>query len=190
MLNLKKVLLGLTLITGACSSYAVEMGGTLPDVSIPTKGELLLNKSKVTYKNWSSSSIQRGSPALIFHMAARMSSDKIIAPLRERLEKEDFTPGSFQSISVVNIDDALWGTSGLVSSEMEKNKRAHPEAILVADDGGRGLKAWQLKKGDVAVMLLDAKGEIRYLKEGSLSSDDINTIIGLLNTEIARVASN
>jgi YtfJ family uncharacterized protein len=188
MLRLKKYLLGLALL-GSINSYGLELGGTLADVSIPSKGELVLNKSKVDYKSWSTASIQRGSPALIFHLAARMSSDNIIAPLRTRLEEQDFAPGSFQSISVVNIDDAMWGTSGMVSSEMEKNKRAHPEAVLVADDASRGRKAWQLKESSVAVILLDANGKIRYLKEGKLGRKDIDTIMALLNTEISQVAS-
>jgi YtfJ family uncharacterized protein len=189
MLRYKKYLLGLALF-GSINGYALELGGTLTDISIPSKGELILNEAKVDYRAWSTSTISRGTPALIFHLAARMSSDKIIDPLRNRLEEEKFTPGSFQSISVVNIDDALWGTSGLVSSEMEKNKRAHPEAIMVADDASRGLTAWELQKGTVAVILLDVNGEIRYLKEGKLDSDDIETILSLLKTEIAQVASN
>ncbi|WP_373078255.1 YtfJ family protein [Zhongshania sp.] len=188
MLRFKKCLLGLALL-GSISSYALEIGGTLADVSIPTKGELVLNKSKIDYKAWSTETIRRGSPALIFHLAARMSSDNIIAPLRSRLEERNFTPGSFQSISVVNINDAMWGTSGMVSGEMEKNKRAHPEATMVADDASRGLKAWQLKESSVAVILLDANGKIRYLKEGKLSSKDIDTIMSLLDKEIAQVAS-
>ncbi len=188
MLRFKKYLISLALF-GSINGYALELGGTLADISIPTKGELILNKSKVDYKAWSTSTISRGTPALIFHLAARMSSDKIIDPLRTRLEQENFTPGSFQSISVVNIDDAMWGTAGLVGSEMEKNKRAHPEAIMVADDASRGLKAWELQKGTVAVILLDASGKIRYLKEGKLHSSDIDTILSLLKTEIALVAS-
>ena len=115
-----------------------------------------------------------------------MSSDSIIAPLRERLDNGNYDPGSFQSISVVNLDDALWGTQGLVTSELAKNKRAHPQAVLVADDEGRGLKAWSLEPKGVAVILLNADGKIRLLKEGKLSEGDVNDIVTALNNEIAK----
>ena len=152
-----------------------------------------MSGDKVSFSPWSSTSISAGSPALIFHMPARMSSDAAIAPLRARLEAGEYPTESFQSISVVNLDDALWGTSGLVAGELAKNKRAHPQAVLVADDAGRGLKAWQLKSRTIAVILLNAEGEITYLKEGELSQDDIDTIIAKLDAEIAsaeRVANN
>ncbi|WP_372860714.1 YtfJ family protein [Spongiibacter sp.] len=166
-------------------SAALEVGGSLPALNIPSRGELVLTGDKVSYTPWSSATIRSGSPALIFHMAARMSSDATIAPLRTRLESAGYAPGVFQSISVVNLDDALWGTSGMVASELTKNKRAHPEAVLVADDAGRGLAAWNLKSKGVAVILLNAKGEISYLKQGKLSKSDIDTIINKLNSEIA-----
>ena len=118
-----------------------------------------------------------------------MSADAIIAPLKERLNQANYEPGSFQSISIINLDDAMWGTSGLVSSELGKNKREHPEAVLVADEEGHGLAAWQLEQGTVAFILVDYEGKIRYLKQGKLSADDINTIIAMLDEEIAKSKS-
>jgi len=189
MINIKNIVLGLSLIGASAFCAAIELGGTLPSFAVPSKGELILDGDKIRHQAWSTAQISTGSPALIFHVAARMSSDGIIAPLKERLNQRDYEPGSFQSISVVNLNDALWGTAGLVSSELEKNKREHPKAILVADEKGSGIEAWQLKKGTVAFILVDHNGKIRYLKEGKLSADDVNTIIALLDEEIARSQS-
>ena len=75
---------------------------------------------------------------------------------------------------------------GLVTSELAKNKRAHPQAVLVADDEGRGLKAWSLEPKGVAVILLNTDGNIRLLKEGKLSEEDVNDIISALDDEIAK----
>ncbi|WP_027872664.1 YtfJ family protein [Spongiibacter marinus] len=188
----KSVAVSLALL-GSSLGMALEVGGNLPTLDVPSRGELVMSGDKVSFSPWSSTSISTGSPALIFHMPARMSSDAAIAPLRSRLEAGEYPTESFQSISVVNLDDALWGTSGLVAGELAKNKRAHPQAVLVADDAGRGLKAWQLKSRTIAVILLNAEGEITYLKEGELSQDDIDTIIAKLDAEIAsaeRVANN
>jgi YtfJ family uncharacterized protein len=190
MLSIKQLLLGISLIGTASLAYSLELGGSLDKLSVPSKGELIIDGKRISYKPWSTDSIKTGSPALIFHMAARMSSEQIIDPLRKKLDEQNYTPGSFQPITVVNLDDAMWGTAGIIGGELEKNKRAHPSAILVADESGRGLKAWQLKGNGVTVALLDSSGKIVYLKEGKLSDGDVNTIITKLNKEIARVASN
>ncbi len=77
------------------------------------------------------------------------------------------------------------GTTGMVLSELGKNKRQHPRASLIADDAGRALSAWSLEEKSVAVVLLDTSGEIRYLREGELSEHNVDEIIELLNEEIA-----
>ncbi|MBU73117.1 MULTISPECIES: YtfJ family protein [Spongiibacter] len=186
MLRLWKSLVAAGLLCVSAASTALELGGELPALDVPSRGELEINGDSVRFVPWSTEQITADTPALIFHMAARMSSDSIIAPLRDRLDKGDYAPGSFQSISVVNLDDALWGTQGLVTSELAKNKRAHPQAVLVADDEGRGLKAWSLEPKGVAVILLNTDGNIRLLKEGKLSEDDVNDIISALDDEIAK----
>ena len=186
MLRLWKSLVAAGLLCVSAASTALELGGELPALDVPSRGELEINGDSVRFVPWSTEQITADTPALIFHMAARMSSDSIIAPLRDRLDKGDYAPGSFQSISVVNLDDALWGTQGLVTSELAKNKRAHPQAVLVADDEGRGLKAWSLEPKGVAVILLNTDGNIRLLKEGKLSEEDVNDIISALNDEIAK----
>ncbi|MAY40214.1 MULTISPECIES: YtfJ family protein [Spongiibacter] len=186
MLRLWKSLVAAGLLCVSAASTALELGGELPALDVPSRGELEINGDSVRFVPWSTEQITADTPALIFHMAARMSSDSIIAPLRDRLDKGDYAPGSFQSISVVNLDDALWGTQGLVTSELAKNKRAHPQAVLVADDEGRGLKAWSLEPKGVAVILLNTDGNIRLLKEGKLSEEDVNDIISALDDEIAK----
>jgi uncharacterized protein len=186
MITLKKITLAFSLIGLSAFCNAIEVGGTLPNFTVPSKGELVLNGEKISHKPWSTSQIALGSPALIFHTAARMSSDGIIAPLKKRLNAREFEPGSFQSISIINLNDALWGTSGLISSELSKNKREHPEAILVADEKGAGIKAWTLSTGTVSFILVDDEGKIRYIKEGKLSAADIDTIMTLLDEEIAK----
>ena len=186
MLRLWKSFVAAGLLCVSAASSALELGGQLPALNVPSRGELEINGDSVRFVPWSTKQITAGTPVLIFHLAARMSSDSIIAPLRERLDNGNYDPGSFQSISVVNLDDALWGTQGLVTSELAKNKRAHPQAVLVADDEGRGLKAWSLEPKGVAVILLNADGKIRLLKEGKLSEGDVNDIVTALNNEIAK----
>lgn len=186
MQAIHNLIFGALLATASTLATAIEVGGTLPPVKIPTKGELVLQGDTVHYQPWSSEQIQSGTPALLFHLAARMSSETIIDPLRKRLKAIDFAEGSFQSVSVINLGDAMWGTAGLAASEMTKNKKETPSATLVADDDNRARDAWELQAKTVAVVLLNAEGRIVYIKEGRLSDADVETIIQLLNAEIAK----
>lgn len=181
-----KLIIALFISCVAPFTSALEVGDTLPALTVAGKGELHIEDDKLSFKTWESQSISRGTPALIFHLAARMSSDAIIDPLRNRLDAKTFAPNSFQSISVVNLGDAMWGTSGLVLSELAKNKRAHPEATIVADAKGRGLQSWNLAAKSVAVILVNSEGKISYLKQGRLSSEDVDFIMQKLDQEIAK----
>ncbi|AKH70019.1 putative transcriptional regulator [Spongiibacter sp. IMCC21906] len=167
-------------------SLAIELGGTLPAYQVESKGELILEGEDIRYQPWSSSAITNDSPTLIFYMAARLSSEKIIAPLRDQLDAKNYADGSFQSISIVNMDEALWGTGGLVLGKLADNKRDHPRATIIADDVGSALSLWSLKKKSVAVILLNSDGVIEYLNQGSLSENEVAEIIQLLDKKIAK----
>ncbi|GAB3379887.1 YtfJ family protein [Spongiibacter taiwanensis] len=176
----------LFLLLIASPSYAFNIGDTLPVTQVPEPGELILQDNAVVYRPWNSEQITAGSPALIFHMAARLSSEQIIAPLKAALEAADFAEGSFQSVSVVNLNDALWGTRGLVLSKLGENKREHPEASLIADKTGAVRQDWQLSGEGVAVILVSAEGNISYFQEGGISEQEVTAIMSALNTEIER----
>ncbi|MGB1906130.1 MAG: YtfJ family protein [Spongiibacter sp.] len=186
MQRLRNTFLGVLLATASALGSALELGDTLPPVKIPTKGELILQNDSIHYTPWSSEQIHAGTPALVFHLAARLSSESIIDPLRTRLKEVDYPEGSFQSVSVINLGDAMWGAAGLAASAMSKNKKETPSATLVADDDNRALAAWGLQSKTVAVILLNAEGRIVYFHEGSLSEADIETIITMLNAEITK----
>lgn len=168
---------------------AMELGSSLPSAQVTHNGELILQGKSVSYQPWTSQQITVGSPALIFHMAARLSSEQIIAPLKAALEAEDYAAGSFQSVSVINLSDALWGTRGLVLSKLTDNKREHPEASLIADKEGVVRRDWQLSGEGVAVILVSAEGDIRYFQEGNISDEDVTVIMSALNAEIDRSAT-
>jgi uncharacterized protein len=185
MSHVRNMLSGLLLSSLAFAANALEVGSTVPALHIESKGEYVLKGDEVSYAAWDSSTIETGLPALIFHMPARMSADGIIAPLRTRLDQEAYAEGSLQSISVVNLAEAMWGTAGLVASELVKNKRAHPSATIIADNKGVGVKAWDLDPRAVVVALVDNQGKIKHIHEGPMSAADVEKIITLLNAEIA-----
>lgn len=163
---------------------AFDKGAELPDVTINKKGELRIDNDSISYAPWGIGEAKVGIPKIVFHIPARMSSQSIIDPMTERLEAEDFGEDRFQAITVVNLDDALWGTSGIVASELEKNKRKHPEATIVADDGSRALKAWGLERKATYFILLDAEDRVIHWHEGQMKQADIETFIELIKAQL------
>jgi len=163
---------------------AFEKGAELPDVTINKKGELRIDNDRISYAPWGISEAKAGIPKIVFHIPARMSSQSIIDPMTDRLEAEDFAEDRFQAITVVNLDDALWGTAGIVASELEKNKRKHPEATIVADDGSRALKAWGLQRKATYFILLDAEDRVIHSHEGQMEQTDIEQFIKLIKEQL------
>ena len=163
---------------------AFEKGAELPDVTINKKGELRIDNDRISYAPWGISEAKAGIPKIVFHIPARMSSQSIIDPMTDRLEAEDFAEDRFQAITVVNLDDALWGTAGIVASELEKNMRKHPEATIVADDGSRALKAWGLQRKATYFILLDAEDRVIHSHEGQMEQADIEQFIKLIKEQL------
>ena len=77
MLRLWKSLVAAGLLCVSAASTALELGGELPALDVPSRGELEINGDSVRFVPWSTEQITADTPALIFHMAARMSSDSV-----------------------------------------------------------------------------------------------------------------
>ncbi len=185
---MKQLMTALALsLSATLAAAGVEIGKPLPAVAIPEKGEIILDNDKVSYAPWSTTAIPSGKPALVFHMPARMSSDSIIKPLKERLESVKPDQNKHTAVTIINLDDALWGTAGLVAGELEKNKKQHPQAMLIADDSSRGLQAWKMPKKTVTVMIVDTGGNVSYRHDGPMNEADIDEIVSKLQAQIASV---
>ena len=172
------------LVMTTSSALALEVGSTVPAFNINKPGELIIEGDKLNKAPWQSSAIGGGRPALVFYLPARASSEDDIDPLRQRLDKEDYEPGSFHSITVVNLDDALWGTSGFVESQVAKNKRAHPRATMVLDQKGKGRQVLKLPKKTTVVFLANAEGQVIDYREGALTEQAADEVITLLHQQI------
>jgi hypothetical protein len=116
-------------------------------------------------------------------MAGRRSARAQSKPFTDRLETA-LPPGSIDVTTVVNMDDALWGTSGFVMGQMKANKRRYPESTFVLDDTGRGLTALGLEPGIANIVILDAGGTVLYFKQGAMSEADIDSTLELIRQHI------
>jgi len=174
----------------ACLAAPLATAGTtgpgdrLPDLTITDRGELVLQGDDVGYQPWSYPQ-QPGKVHVVQYMAATKAASDINEPFRERM-KTDLVPGSFLSTTILNLDEAMWGTGGLVLGELKSNKQEFPKAVLVADEDGVGLAQWQLEKKSSALIVTDPQGVVLYFKQGSMSAEEIDSTLQLLREHIDR----
>ena len=82
-------------------------------------------------------------------MAGRMSARGQTKPFTDTLESA-LPDKSFHITTVINLDDALWGTTGFVVSEVKSNKRKYPNATMVLDEQGTGLSARDTRSREIS----------------------------------------
>lgn len=177
-MSIRTFVLLLGLLTPLAQASEIIPGNRLPDLGIAQKGELVLNGDEVGYRAWSYPQ-QPGKVHVLQYMAATRSASNINMPFTDRM-KTDLPQGAFLSTTILNLDEAMWGTSGLVVSELKSNKKEFPNAILVADEDGAGLKTWRLEKENSAVIVTDPQGVVRYFKQGAMSAAEIDSALALV----------
>src|SRR5690606_14877972 len=145
-------------------------GAAIPALSIKDKGELFLKEGDFSYNPWSSTSIN-GKVSVIQYLGATMKANKINQHFQDAYDAAaiNFPLDQHQIITILNLDDAMWGTSGFVTSELKKNKKKYPTSRLVVDKNGVGQKKWLLKKNSYAVALTNKEGNVLFFKDGRLT---------------------
>lgn len=149
-------------------------------------GELVLTENKLSLAPWQSTALS-GKARTVMHMAGRKSARKMQDAFIEALKAAKFDAQYYQTTSIVDLSDAIWGTGSFVESKLEQNKRSFPWSSVVLDRDGAFRAAHKLTPSSSAVYVLDGNGEILFSKEGQLSQTEIDTIIALLNTEISKI---
>jgi predicted transcriptional regulator len=84
-------------------------------------------------------------------------------------------------VTLLNIDDAIWGTSRLVRGIIEGRKRELPHARMVLDCQGRVGKVWRLPEQASVLMLLDAVGQVRFVQVGSTPAERIPALLSAVD---------
>lgn len=161
-----------------------QPGEPLTPLSIEDKGELILEGEETAFRAWRLGDAE-GYPQVVQYLAARLSASKINEPFTDTLGAAGLSHDHYRVTTIINLDDALWGTGGFVIRELEKNKRAHPHAIMVADAQGTGLAEWELERENSAIILLDASGIVRFFKQGALSDTEIAEVVQMLRNLVA-----
>ena len=159
---------------------ALEVGQPLPGLQIDSLGEMQIGSDdKLHFSAWDSGHLG-GKTQVLLYMAARLSSKGMSEPFTDRLEAAGIPLERYHVTSVVNLDDALFGTRGFVLSELESKKRRYFRSSIVADDRGLGQKAWGLARKSSAIIILGVNREVLFFHEGAVSPAQIEAALQLI----------
>jgi len=167
-------LIALTLLAGSASAHAStpEVGNALPAVVIEDKGEITLSENELDYVAWSSSA-NPGKAHVLQYFPGTQSASKIFEPFTDLL-RDNLEMNSYHVTTLVNLDAAMWGTTGFVVSEVESKKKEYPLATMVLDKDGAGARAWSLGDKGSVLVVLDQDGVIRYVARAAMSEEELS----------------
>ena len=171
--------LSVALCAGSAFSHNIQLNSNLPAVSVQQDGELLVKNNDIVYQNWQSSALA-GKVRVLQHMAGRSSVKEKNEALIEAIKAAHFSPARYQTTTIINADDAVFGTGSFVKSSAEKGKKANAHSQVILDQQSAVKNAWQLKEKESLIVVLDKNGKVQFVQEGKLSAEQIQQVIDLV----------
>ena len=177
-----RVLATLLLAIATTNSIASvpSQGAPLPTLEITERGELTMEGDEFTFIPWNSDT-PRDTVHVIQYFGATLGDRDVFKPFTDMLEAE-LAPGTVHVSTVLNLDAAVWGTTGFVVSELKKNKQQHPTATMVLDADGDGVDTWALGEAGTGLIIMDKSGTVQYFSLGSPDEKDLATTLELIKT--------
>lgn len=177
--NLRSALFSVLLLLPLQGYASMAADTELPTVSIQKGGELQLQNETIRYSPWQSQQLT-GKVYVIQHIAGRSSSKALNAPLIERIKAAQLPKEQYQTVTVVNTDDAIWGTGGIVKGKLEDSKEEFPWSMMVLDENGVARSAWNLEEDSSAIIVVDAQNRVRWMKDGPLNEQEQQDVMALI----------
>lgn len=178
--SLKFVALMSTLLfANVVRAHNVQLNATLPSVSVAQDGELTLKGNNISYQHWQSSSLN-GKVRVIHHFAGRSSVKDKNKALIDAIKAAGFDRSKYQTVTIVNADDAMVGTGIFVKNSVENGKIENPHSQVVLDQASRVKNAWGLKAKESFIAVLDKTGKVQFVSEGKLSPAQVKQVIDLV----------
>ena len=103
------VALIIALLAPGTAAHNFINGKQVTPVYIQEGGELLLNNDEIYYQKWNSTQL-KGKVRIIQYIAGRKSAKKKNSLLIKAVEVANFPQDRFQPTTIVNTDDAIFGT--------------------------------------------------------------------------------
>lgn len=183
---IKRIFLTLTFVSYALSAFAqnIQLGHPLPLVEVKSHGEVILEGDQTHFASWNSKQLL-GKVRVIQALAGRSSAKEMNAPLMAALTAAQFPEQHYQTTSIINQDDAIWGTGSFVKSSAQDSKKAFPWSSIVLDESGVVAQNWALAEKSSTIIVLDKQGRVLFIKEGALSEKEINQVLTLIREHLA-----
>ena len=158
-------------LAAPASAQLPQLNAPLPLLQIEALGEVLLAGDDYRFQPWSSGD-SPGKVHVIQLFNGTVGDSKIFEPFTDGLQAA-FEPGGYHVTTIINLDAALWGTTGFVVSQVKKNKRKYPRSSLVLDEEGIGARAWELGKKGAALVIVAPDETVRYLTLEAMTDQEI-----------------
>lgn len=173
--------LALVCMTTSFSTWAVNLsvGHKAPEVAVEKYGEIVINNDELIYQPWASEQML-GKTRVIQAIAGRTAAKAMNKPLMDAISSAGFPQDKYQTTTVVNQDDSIWGTGSFVKSSAEESKTEYPYSSIVLDKKGAVANAWDLEPKTSTIAVLDPSGNVLWLKQGKLTDSDISQVISMI----------
>ncbi len=180
-----KILLSavLTLTPGLALAHNLSVGQTIPDVSVGAYGEIVMQGKGVAYQPWTTQHML-GKVRVIQAIAGRSSAKEMNAPLMSAITAAKFPQESYQTTTIINQSDSIWGTGSFVKSSAQDSKQEFPWSSMVLDKNGLVASGWELQEESSAIIVQDKLGKILFIKEGTLTTEEIEQVLNLIKQNI------
>ncbi len=164
-------------------AHTIEVGKILPNVNVAKHGELRLKGDNIEYTEWSTNQLI-GKVRVIQAIAGRSSAKKMNSPLMTAISSQKYPKETYQTTTIINQDDAVWGTSSFVKSSAEDSKKEFSWSSIVLDKKGSTAEVWELQDKSSAIAVLDKTGSVLFIKEGALTEEDIGKVLELIQASL------
>lgn len=185
---MKKITLALTLATMLFAPHVlahnIQLNTYLPAVNVATDGELVLQGEKISYQPWYSKNLA-GKVRILHHFAGRSSVKEKNEPLMEAIKAAQLNAEKYQTTTIINADDAVFGTGSFVKSSAEKGKKSNTRSQVIIDQQSAVKNAWNLKEKESLIVVLDKNAQVKFIHEGALSAQQVQDVINLV-TELTK----
>ena len=123
---MSRLLSGLVILylamTAIIGQAQVVVGKPIPPLEIKKPGELILEgEDTIRYQPWNTGLLV-GKVHVVQYLAGRLGVKDMNKALTDALESKNFADEYLHNTTIINLDDTLFGTAGIVNSQLKGNK--------------------------------------------------------------------
>lgn len=125
-----------------------------------------------------------GTVYLVTYLAARSSANEMGEALVAAMTPRP-TSARFAQVTILNLDDCLFGTCGLARGAYEDHVLTRPKVLNVSDPTGKGRARWGAMEEGRSVWVLDHTGRILIAAHGTIDPATAKRIRATIDRAVA-----